>query len=213
MKNYFMSERQPGASYIPPPATAPQAGIFGTKIPSSVAFGIGVLLFFMPFLDIKCNTMILQKVSGVQLATGFEIKSPGSDNTLVGSFEKMDDGDTKVSTKGEKKEPNLLALAALMLGVVGLVLSLLNAKAGGTGGMITGILAAVALIATMIDVKSKLKAEMPDLRNRARGNDLSGFDKLGDSIYIAVDFTPWFYIAVIAFLVAAFFCYKRMQVK
>ena len=79
--------------------------------------------------------------------------------------------------------------------------------------MITGILAAVALIATMIDVKSQVKAQMPDLRNRPRGDDLSGFDKLGDSIYIAVDFTPWFYIAVIAFLVAAFFCYKRMQMK
>jgi hypothetical protein len=52
---------------------------------------------------------------------------------------------------------------------------------------------------------------MPDLHNRPRGGDVSGFDKLGDSIYIAVDFTPWFYIAVIAFLVAAFFCYKRMQ--
>jgi hypothetical protein len=63
----------------------------------------------------------------------------------------------------------------------------------------------------MIDVKSKVKAEMPDLRNRPRGDDASGFDKLGDSIYIAVDFTPWFYIAVIAFLAAAFFCYKRMQ--
>lgn len=207
-----MSEPQFPGSYNPSSAPASQPGIFGTKIPSSVAFGIGVLLFFMPFLDIKCNSMILQKVSGVQLATGFEIKSPGSDNTLVGSFENMDKGDTKVN-KGEKKEPNLLALAALILGVVGLVLSLLNAKAGGTGGIITGILAAVALIATMIDVKSKLKAEMPELRNRSKGNDLSGFDKLGDSIYIAVDFTPWFYIAVIAFLVAAFFCYKRMQVN
>ncbi|MGZ8523503.1 MAG: hypothetical protein ACXWV1_03695, partial [Chitinophagaceae bacterium] len=113
--------------------------------------------------------------------------------------------------KGEKKEPNLWALAALILGVIGLVLSLLNAKAGGTGGIITGILAAVALIATMIDVKSKLQAEMPGLQKRARGESVSGFDKLGDSIYIAVDFTPWFYIAIISFLVAAFFCYKRMQ--
>ncbi|MGZ8552189.1 MAG: hypothetical protein ACXWV8_02210 [Chitinophagaceae bacterium] len=205
-----MSEIQTRASNISPSATASQPGIFGTKIPSSVAFGIGVLLFFMPFLDIKCNTMILQKVSGVQLATGFEIKSPGAENTLVGSLEKMDKGDVKVN-KGEKKEPNLWALAALILGVIGLVLSLLNAKAGGPVGVITGILAAVALIATMIDVKSKLQAEMPGLQKRARGESVSGFDKLGDSIYIAVDFTPWFYIAIISFLVAAFFCYKRMQ--
>lgn len=208
-----MTEIQSTESYIPASAPTLQPGIFGTKIPSSIVFGVGVLLFFMPFLDIKCNTMVLQKVSGVQLATGFQIKSPGSDNTLVGGFENMNDNDTKATTKGEKKEPNMLALAALVLGVVGLALALLNAKTGGTGGIITGILAAVALIATMIDVKSKVKAEMPGLRNRPGGDDASGFDKLGDSIYIAVDFTPWFYIAVIAFLAAAFFCYKRMQAK
>lgn len=208
-----MTEIQSTESYIPASASTPQPGIFGTKIPSSIAFGVGVLLFFMPFLDIKCNTMVLQKVSGVQLATGFQIKSPGSDNTLVGGFENMNDNDTKATTKGEKKEPNMLALAALVLGVIGLVFALLNAKTGGTGGIITGILAAVALIATMIDVKSKVKAEMPGLRNRPGGDDASGFDKLGDSIYIAVDFTAWFYIAVIAFLAAAFFCYKRMQLK
>jgi hypothetical protein len=34
---------------------------------------------------------------------------------------------------------------------------------------------------------------------------------LGDKMNITVDFTPWFYIAVIAFLAAAFFCYKRMS--
>jgi hypothetical protein len=206
-----MSEEQSGSSNIPASVSIQQPGIFGTKIPSSVAFGVGVLLFFMPFLDIKCNTMVLQKVSGVQLATGFEIKSPGSDNTVIGGLENMSDDDAKLTKKGEKKEPNLLALAALILGVTGLVLSLLNAKTGGTGGIITGILAAIALIATMIDVKSQVKTGIPDLRNRPRGDNASEFDKLGDSIYIAVDFTPWFYIAVIAFLVAAFFCYKRMQ--
>src|SRR5688500_11333608 len=157
-----MTEIQSTESFIPASAPTPQPGIFGTKISSSIAFGVGVLLFFMPFLDIRCNSMILQKVSGVQLATGFQIKSPGSDNTLVGGLENMNDADTKMTSKGEKNEPNMLALAALGLGIVGLVLSLLNAKTGGAGGMITGILAAVALIATMIDVKSQVKAKMPD---------------------------------------------------
>lgn len=202
-----MSEVQSTTNPIPPSSPASQPGIFGTKIPSTVAFGVGILLFFMPFLDIKCNSMVLQKVSGVQLATGFKIKSPGSDNSLVGSFEKMDDSETKVTNKPEKKDPNILALAALILGIVGLVLSLRDAK---TGGLITGTLATVALIATMIDVKSKLKTELPDL-NKNSGNTTSDFDKLGDSMYIAVDFTPWFYITVIAFAAAAFFCYKWTQ--
>ena len=202
-----MSEVQSTTDPISPATPTQQPGVLGTKIPSSVAFGVGVLLFFMPFLDIKCNSLVLQKVSGVQLATGFKIKSPGSDNSLVGSFENMDDSETKVTNKPEKKDPNILALAALILGIAGLVLSLRDAK---TGGLITGTLAAVALIATMIDVKSKLKTEIPDL-NKTRGDASRGLDKLGDNIYIAVDFTPWFYIAVITFAAAAFFCYKRMQ--
>jgi hypothetical protein len=203
-----MSEVQTTGNPIPaaPPG---QPGVFGTKIPSSVAFGIGVLLFFMPFLDIKCNSLVLQKVSGVQLATGFKIESPGSDNSLIGSFENMSDKDTKVNSKIEKKDPNMMALAALVLGIVALVCALANIK---TGGLIAGILATVALIATMIDVKSKLNAELPEL-NKGRNNTANGIDRLGDGIYISVDFTPWFYIAVIAFGVGAFFCYKWLKEK
>ena len=199
-----MSEEQTTANPVLPSTTSQQPGIFGTKIPSTVAFGLGILLFFLPFLDIKCNSMVLQKVSGIQLATGFKIKSPGSENSLIGSFENMSDNDSNMKNKTEKKDPNMLALAALVLGVAGLIFSLRDAK---TGGLVTGLLAAAALIATMIDVKSKLKSELPEL-NKARRNTTSDFDRLGDSIYIAVDFTPWFYITVIAFAAAAFFCYK-----
>ena len=204
---------EPQSTPAPVPASTPLPGIFGTKIPSSVAFGIGVLLFFMPFIEIKCNNMTLQTVSGVQLATGFEIKGPGSDNSLVGGLEKMNNDNTNVTKKREKKEANMFALVALGLGIIGLVLSLLDKKAGVTGGVITGILAVVALIATLIDVKRKVKMAMPELDNKTRSTGATDLDKLGDSMYIAVDFTPWFYIAVIAFAAGAWFCYKRMQIK
>jgi len=194
-------------------ATTPLPGIFGTKIPASVAFGIGVLLFFMPFIDIKCNNMTLQTVTGAQLATGFEIKGPGSDNSLVGSFEKMDTDANKMNRKGEKKEANMFALAALGLGIIGLVLSLIDKKGVIAGGVITGILGVVALIATLIDVKRKVKMDMPELGDKTKSTGATDFDKLGDSMYIAVDFTPWFYIAVIAFAAGAWFCYKRMQLS
>ncbi len=189
---------------------APQPGIFGTKIPSSVAFGIGVLLFFMPFVDIKCNTMILQKVSGVQLATGFEIESPGSDNSLLGGLDKMDKNEVKVNSR-EKRDPNMFALAALILGVIAFVLAVLDKKGSASGGVIAGTLSAASLIGALIDIKRKVKLDMPEISNRAR--DRSDLDRLGDSIYISVDFTPWFYISVIAFVVGAWFCYKRIQVR
>ena len=46
--------------------------------------------------------MTLQKVTGVQLATGFEVKGPGSDNSLVGDFNKMDNDKADVDAKGKK---------------------------------------------------------------------------------------------------------------
>jgi len=194
-----MDEQQPASA--PVPASTALPGIFGTKIPSSVAFGIGILLFFMPFIDIKCNTMILQKVSGVQLATGFEIKGPGSDNSLVGGLESMNHGDNSTIKTGEKNEANIYALVSLIMGAVGLILSLLTGKSATIAGFITGVVAAVALVVTLIDVKNKVKLDLPDKIGK----------KMAEGVIISVDFTPWFYIAVIAFSAGAWFCYKRME--
>jgi hypothetical protein len=195
--------------------TSGSPGIFGGKIPSSVAFVAGVLLFLMPFIDIKCNNMSIQQVSGVQLATGFKTKNSSSDNPFLNDIknDKVDSEITKATTKTEKKDPNMYALIALGLGVLGLLLSFTNAKAAVGGAMVTGIASAGAMVGLMLDIKKKIK--LPKLEG---DNDISkGLGKIGDTITdsarITVDFTPWFYIAIIAFLAAAFFCYKRMSVR
>lgn len=181
-----MENDQPTIEYTAPA----NSGIFGTKIPSSVAFIIAVLLFFLPFLDIKCNDMSLQKVSGIELATGFNIKGPGSDNTLFGNVEK------NTGAKGERKDPYVYALVALALGIAGFLLSLLNIKATAFGGIIIGVLGIIAMIGMMIDIKSDIKGE-------SLGTE--------DGVKVVVEFTPWFYVTIIAFLAAAFFSYRRMR--
>ncbi len=202
----------------PPPMYTPSSaapGIFTGKIPSTVAFGIGLLLFLMPFIDIKCNNMSLQQVNGVQLATGFQMKNSSSDNSYLDDLKSdtVDKEITKATTKTDKKEPNLYAMIALGLGILGLVLSFTNAKAAIGGAMVTGIASAGALIGLMLDIKKKVKLDMPS--TGGDGDISEGLDKIGktvtDKVNITVDFTPWFYIAVIAFLAAAFFCYKRMS--
>jgi hypothetical protein len=193
------------------PNYAPSRGVFGTKIPSAVAFAVAVLLFFLPFVDIKCNNMSLQQVSGIQLATGFQMKNNSSDNSFLNDFksDKVDEGITKATTKTDKKDPNLYAMIALGLGILGLLLSFTNAKAAIGGAMVTGILSAGALIGLMLDIKKKVKLDMPATKTDNELGD--AFNKLGDNMSISVVFTPWFYVAVIAFLAAAFFCYRRMQ--
>jgi hypothetical protein len=213
-----MDSNQPTASPTYAPASA-APGMFGTKIPSSVAFIIGVLLFFMPFIDIRCNNMSLQQVSGFQLATGFQMKNNSSDNSFLNDMksDKMDEGITKTTTKTDKKDPNLYALVALGLGVLGLLLSFTNAKAAIGGAMITGIASAGSLIGMMLDIKKKVKLDMPSTGGGGTSDDSlsKGFQNLGkelsDKVNISVDFTPWFYIAVVAFLAAAIFCFMRMR--
>ncbi len=187
-------------------------------MPSTVAFAIGVLLFFMPFIDIKCNNMSLQTVSGIQLATGFKMKNNSSGNSLFNDIksDKTDETITKTTTGTDKKDPNLYAMVALGLGILGLLLSFTKAKAAIGGAMVTGIASAGALIGMMLDIKKKVKLDMPTTDGKTGDNDIGkGLDSFGkevsDKLNITVDFTPWFYVAVVAFLAAAFFCYKRMQ--
>jgi hypothetical protein len=70
------------APVTPPSATSSPAspGLFGTGIPTSAAFLVGCLLFLMPFADIKCNGLSLKQVSGINLATGFEVKDPSGNS-------------------------------------------------------------------------------------------------------------------------------------
>jgi len=192
-------------------------GVFGTKIPSTIAFAIGILLFFLPFIDIKCNNMSLQQVSGFQLATGFKVNNKSSDNPFLNDVktDKVDETITKTTTKSDKRDPNIYAMIALGLGVLGLLLSFVKAKAASGGAMLTGIASAVALIGLMVDIKKKVKMDVPSAGKS--DDDVLGLNKLGqqmsDNINIRVEFTPWFYIAIIAFLAAAVFCYMRMRNK
>jgi hypothetical protein len=194
--------------------TAASPGMFGTKIPSSIAFIVALLIFFMPFVDIKCNNMSLQQVSGIQLATGFKMKNNSSDNSYLNDIksETVDKGITKATTKTDKKEPNMYALIALGLGILGLALSFTKTKVAIGGAMVTGIASAGALIGMMLDLKKKAKFNMPELNNNLGDNDIGNkMSNMADKMNISLDFTPWFYFAVLAFLAAAFFAYKRMS--
>jgi hypothetical protein len=171
----------------------PSPGAFGTKIPSTVTFAVGILIFFLPFLEITCNSMTIQSVSGVQLATGFKIKSdPG--NSFMGDG--FNNTETTTARKTDRETPNIYAALALLFGILGFILSMRNLKTGGTGGLIMGLLTAVALIGLLIDVGNRIKFKMPSK---------------DEQLNISIGMTPWFYVSIIVFLAAAFFSYKRLK--
>jgi hypothetical protein len=199
------------SSTLTPPASS---GIFGTKIPSTVAFAVGVLLFLLPFSEIKCGSTTIANNTGLRIVLGKDWQTVGG-----GMFNNNDIQQKTVSaTKEQKGQKQIFAIVAIGLGVLGLLLSFSNAKAAAGGGGLTGLLSAGALIGLMLDLKKDFNNSLANQaidKTREGAND-SGLDKIGsslDNIKPTLNFTPWFYIAVIAFLVAAFFCYLRMQKK
>ena len=169
------------------------ATIFPAKRLVPVPFVLGVLLFLAPFIDIRCNDVSLQQVSGVGLATGFEIKT--RDNSLLG---KLDADNDILIRKSGKREGNFYALAAMILGLGGFIISLMKFKGKEIWTVIAGIGAAAALIGLMINIRSQLRLDL-SLRND------------DTNISLVVQFTPWYYVAVIAFLVGAFLGYRTSK--
>jgi hypothetical protein len=183
-----------------PPATS-SPGLFGTKIPATVAFLVAVLLFLLPFAEIKCNGTALANNTGIGIAMGTEWKEVTTKSLFGNDFGNNNSGNDQ---KMKKQDPNIFAIAALGLGIVGLLLAFSTPKSGGKLNLYIGILAAIALIAMLIDLKSKAKSD-----NSIKSSDLD----FNAGVSITVDGTPAFYFAIILFVLAALFCWQRTKAK
>ena len=180
--------------------TTASPGLFGTKIPSSIAFLLAVVLFLLPFAEIRCNGAAIANNTGLGIATGSEWKEVVSKNIFGNSF----DNNTSTSDhKMEKQDPNIFAIAALALGVIAVLISFLTPKGGGRFSFYVGILAAIALIATLIDLRSKAKSD------NSKSSDLG----INAGVSITVDGTGWFYFTIILFILGGVFSYMQSKSK
>ena len=57
-----------------PIAATSSTGLFGTKIPASAAFLVGILLFLLPFAEVKCNGETVASNTGIGIAMGKDWK-------------------------------------------------------------------------------------------------------------------------------------------
>ena len=209
-----METNQPTTATVTTSAAAPQPGLFGTKVPTSVSLVIAILLFLLPFSEIRCGGTKLMHKTGLDFAMGNEWKTvagaiPGTDNTDVTQ-------QTMSAGKEQAGNTQYLIIGALALGVIGLLLSFSNARGAAAGGMITSILAAGALVGFMLDLKknfdNSLRDQATDKASEGAGN--AGMEGLGDTmnnLKPTLAFTPWLYIAIIGFVMAAIFCYLRLK--
>ena len=206
-----MDTNQPTANIVSETPSTFSRGVFGTKMPASIAFAVGILLFFMPFSEIRCGGSAIMNKSGLNFAIGSEWKA-------TGGIGKESLGQVTSKTTGKKEgmaQP--LAIAAAALGLLGLLLCYSNtsAKTVLSGAAVAGVLAAGALIGLMFEVKKWYNDQLAlETAEKVSNNtDDFGLGKMGDDMKTSLAFTPWFYISIISFILAAYFCYKRMSVK
>jgi hypothetical protein len=184
-------------SGMPISPTTSATGVFGTKIPSSLAFLLAIVLFLLPFAEIRCNGTPIANNTGLGIATGVEWREVVTKSIFGNEFQSRRSVN---ESKMEKQDPNIFAIAALALGVIGVLIAFLTPKGGGRFNLVLGVLAAVSLIAMLIDLRSKAKSD-----NSVRSSDLD----FNASSIVTVEGTGWFYFAIILFVLGGVFSYLR----
>lgn len=169
---------------------------------TTISFAVGILLFFLPFMEIKCNGTTLAQMSGLNMVTGAEPKVGGDLDKMSKALNDGATPTTKTETKTDKKgKVYLLAIAALALGVIGLIVAITKKGVYNKTEMIIGVVGAVALLALMFHVKSDVNKMMQDGKK----------DEISTVMNLTAEFTFWFYLCVLSYLSAAFFSYKQKE--
>lgn len=173
---------------------------------TTIAYAAGILLFFLPFLEIKCNGSSVAQLSGKDMVFG---SSPKVSSDLE-NFGKGFGNDNSVTTTAKtdtKGKVYVVAIIALVLGITGLVFSLKKPSPNYATTMIIGVAGAIALIVLIIQVKVDVNSEM-----KAQGTNSNPFnDQLSGMMKVSVDITFWFILCVLSYLAAAFFSYKQKE--
>jgi hypothetical protein len=180
------------------PTTA-GSDLFQRRYTSSVAFLVGLLLFFLPFVVIKCNNTPYAENTGLGLAFGTNYKVTAQKDLPDILQNKKD---KEVASEEEKGRLYVLALVALLSGVAGLFFSLSRTRTASSVSMLMGILGALCLVVVMFQINS-------DVKRNSGGN---GPVDISNNIRVTANYTVWYFIAIASFLAAAFFSYKRGDV-
>jgi hypothetical protein len=139
--------------------------------------------------------------TGLGIATGQEWKEVVTKSIFGNGFQ---DNPSANGNKVEKQDPNKFAIAALALGVIGVLIAFLTPKGGGRFNLFIGALAAVSLIAMLIDLRSRAKSD-----NSIKSSELD----FNAGVSITVDGTGWFYFTIILFILGGVFSYLQGKNK
>lgn len=171
----------------------------------TISFAVALLLFLMPFAELKCSSMTLAGNTGIGLALGKKWKVVMmNDNELMDKINSSARDGKKNAL--ESDGPNIFLIIAIGAGLCGLVFTFTNFKLRPVLCMCAGILSFLMLIAIMIQFNIAMKSAL------AQKDKNSGLN-MEMGMLMKINFTIWYYASLTAFAAAAFFSYKHHRIE
>ena len=122
----------------------------GAKKFSPAIFGIALICFFLPFMNVSCQGQKIATLTGIQLVTGTTIQQP----ELPSLF-----GGKKQVQKPEKVAGEPLAILVLLSAVVGLGLSFLKGRKSSIAPAIIGVAGLILLLLLKAELDNDILSE------------------------------------------------------
>ena len=145
---------------------------------SPAFYGVIILLFFLPFVNLSCSGQTIMSLSGFQLITGADYKA----NSMFG--ETTTSETTTSETKADEKiDSQPLALFALLAAVIALALSFVKMRTMSLVNIVLSALGAIFLILLKIN--------------------MDGDAKLSAQAVITLDYQFAYWLSIILFIGAA----------
>jgi hypothetical protein len=108
---------------------------------SPAVFGIIIICFFFPFMDISCSGQKVISFSGIQMVTGTTIEKP----TMFGE-----------KTENEKIDPEPLAVATFVFVIAGLLLSFVNIRKSAILPAIFALIGIITLLMLRVKIDNDI---------------------------------------------------------
>lgn len=162
---------------------------------SGIFFALVVVAFLLPFMVVTCNGQKLASASGIQLAIGAKANNSMGDmgNEMskglgkLGDMFGMEEQAPKPEPSGNKLKPNIPALVALIMAIVGLITAfVLDPKK-----FFVPLGAAIVGIVCMILISSTVKSEITGMGQAQQ-----------TMVALAVKLQFGYYLAFIGFIIA-----------
>lgn len=184
-------------------ATTNTTDVYRKPYLTTAAYALALLLFLLPFFDIKCNDVSMAKLSGISMATGGKPSLSRDLEDMQNNFP----GERRRSAASVDGEGQLFftTLFALLLGMAGLLYSIFNKDENQRAGMYIGGLGALALIGSWIQVNSYVS------ENTRMQGGLQPNDRFTAMMRVSASPTFWFILCLLSFLAAAFISFQKSK--